>query len=87
LVDHDISKEEIEAQFAISRAFFDLPAEVKAKTPHDNISNNGWEYKVGKKVSVIPKSLSDSLGSTAPQHRHIRPKGITLAATQVALAN
>lgn len=47
LVDHGISKEEIEAQFAISKAFFDLPAEDKAKTPHNPKTNNGWEYKVG----------------------------------------
>lgn len=47
LVDHGISKEEIEAQFAISKAFFDLPPEDKAKTPHNPKTNNGWEYKVG----------------------------------------
>lgn len=46
LVDHDITKGEIEAQFAISKAFFDLSPEVKAKTPHDPTTNNGWEYKV-----------------------------------------
>ncbi|KAJ5656083.1 hypothetical protein N7507_008033 [Penicillium longicatenatum] len=51
LVDHGISKEEIEAQFAISKAFFDLPMETKAKTPHDTASNNGWEYKASKKVT------------------------------------
>jgi isopenicillin N synthase-like dioxygenase len=47
LVDHGISIEEIERQFSISKKFFDLPAEVKAKTPHDTKTNNGWEYKVG----------------------------------------
>lgn len=53
LIDHGISKEDIEAQFAISRAFFDLPMDVKAKTPHDTTSNNGWEYKVNEKLSVF----------------------------------
>lgn len=46
LVDHGITVAEIEKQFALSKEFFDLPAEVKGKTPHDNKSNNGWEYKV-----------------------------------------
>jgi isopenicillin N synthase-like dioxygenase len=49
LVDHGITIEEIEAQFAISKSFFDLPLEVKGKTPHDKSTNNGWEYKVGPK--------------------------------------
>lgn len=46
LVDHGISIAEIEQQFAISKSFFDLPAETKAKTAHDTKTNNGWEYKV-----------------------------------------
>lgn len=46
LVDHGITIDEIEAQFAISKSFFDLPAEIKSKTPHDTRTNNGWEYKV-----------------------------------------
>ena len=47
LVDHGIAKDDIERQFAISKAFFDLPAEVKVKTPHETVTNNGWEFKVG----------------------------------------
>ncbi|KIW18001.1 hypothetical protein PV08_02288 [Exophiala spinifera] len=45
LVDHGITKKEIESQFSISRQFFALPADVKGKTPHDPQTNNGWEYK------------------------------------------
>ncbi|KAJ9646939.1 uncharacterized protein PV06_04194 [Exophiala oligosperma] len=45
LVDHGITREEIEAQFAISKAYFDLPLDVKARIPHDVKTNNGWEYK------------------------------------------
>lgn len=55
LVDHGISKEEIEAEFSISKKFFEQPAEVKAKTPHDTKTNDGWEYKV-----CLP-ALRDSL--------------------------
>lgn len=46
LVDHGISVDEINRQFAISEAFFKLPQEVKAQIPHDLYTNNGWEYKV-----------------------------------------
>ncbi|KAJ6083668.1 hypothetical protein N7467_007803 [Penicillium canescens] len=68
LVDHDISKEEIEAQFAISRAFFDLPAEVKARTPHDNISNNGWEYKAQLRPSTGTYDQKESLWLQRKSH-------------------
>ncbi|KAH8675237.1 leucoanthocyanidin dioxygenase [Ilyonectria robusta] len=45
LVDHGISIEEINAQFALSREYFNLPQEVKGRIPHDIKTNNGWEYK------------------------------------------
>ncbi|VUC32429.1 unnamed protein product [Clonostachys rosea] len=45
LVDHGITVEEINNQFALSKAFFDLPQEVKARIPHSLETNNGWEYK------------------------------------------
>lgn len=46
LVDHGITREEIDAQFALSKSYFNLPLDVKAKIPHDVKTNNGWEYKV-----------------------------------------
>ncbi|KAF4771406.1 hypothetical protein N7455_007890 [Penicillium solitum] len=61
LVDHGISKEEIEAQFAISKAFFDLPAEEKAKTPHNPKTNNGWEYKAQLRASTGTYDQKESL--------------------------
>ncbi|KGO48630.1 Oxoglutarate/iron-dependent dioxygenase [Penicillium expansum] len=61
LVDHGISKEEIEAQFAISKAFFDLPPEDKAKTPHDPKTNNGWEYKAQLRASTGTYDQKESL--------------------------
>lgn len=88
LVDHGISKEEIEAQFAISKAFFDLPPEDKAKTPHDPKTNNGWEYKVGG--HGLPKEWMSNwlyyLGSIARQYWHLRPERIPLAATEFRMA-
>lgn len=46
LIDHDITVDEINAQFELSKAFFALPQEVKARIPHRIETNNGWEYKV-----------------------------------------
>ncbi|TPX12901.1 uncharacterized protein E0L32_006781 [Thyridium curvatum] len=61
LVDHGISVEEIERQFAISRAFFALPQEVKGKTPHDTTTNNGWEYKAQHRPSTGTYDQKESL--------------------------
>ncbi|PYI00612.1 iron/ascorbate family oxidoreductase [Aspergillus sclerotiicarbonarius CBS 121057] len=61
LVDHGISKEEIEAQFAISKKFFDLPVETKAKVPHDPKTNNGWEYKAQLRPSTGTYDQKESL--------------------------
>ncbi|KAL4883128.1 hypothetical protein BJY04DRAFT_216427 [Aspergillus karnatakaensis] len=44
LTNHGITVDEINAQFALSKAFFDLPIDVKAKIPHSLTTNNGWEY-------------------------------------------
>lgn len=46
LVDHGVTIEDIENQFAMSKAFFALPKEVKGRIPHDFRTNNGWEYYV-----------------------------------------
>ncbi|CAI7640937.1 unnamed protein product [Penicillium pancosmium] len=61
VIDHEISKEEIEAQFSISKAFFDLPAEIKGKTPHDTKNNNGWEYKAQLRPSTGMYDQKESL--------------------------
>ncbi|KAJ5580008.1 leucoanthocyanidin dioxygenase [Penicillium hispanicum] len=45
IIDHEISIDEINAQFALSKAYFDLPKEIKARIPHSIQTNNGWEYK------------------------------------------
>ncbi|KAK4046754.1 hypothetical protein OIV83_005859 [Microbotryomycetes sp. JL201] len=44
LVDHPIPLEHVDAAFELSRRFFDLPLEVKQKTPF-NGKNMGFEYK------------------------------------------
>ncbi|KAK1507145.1 2OG-Fe(II)oxygenase superfamily protein [Colletotrichum abscissum] len=61
LVDHGITVDEIEAQFAISKAFFDLPTVTKAKTSHDTNTNNGWEYKAQLRQSTGSYDQKESL--------------------------
>ncbi|CAI7629741.1 unnamed protein product [Penicillium glandicola] len=61
LVDHGITIEEIEKQFAISKTFFELPAEVKGKTPHSRETNNGWEYKAQLRASTGTYDQKESL--------------------------
>lgn len=60
-VDHGISKDEIEAQFALSKRFFDLPKDVKGKTPHSTRDNNGWEYKAQLRPSTGTYDEKESL--------------------------
>ncbi|KAG2416737.1 hypothetical protein HFD88_007953 [Aspergillus terreus] len=61
LVDHEITVDEIEQQFAISKSFFDLPHEIKGKTPHSNKTNNGWEYKAQLRPSTGLYDQKESL--------------------------
>ena len=52
LVDHALSVEEIEAQFAISKSFFALPSEVKRKTKHDPKTALGYENKASRSFTL-----------------------------------
>lgn len=61
LVDHGISVHEIEAQFAISKAFFGLSLETKGKTPHSKKTNNGWEYMAQLRPSTGMYDQKESL--------------------------
>lgn len=61
LVDHGISVQEIEAQFAISKTFFDLSPERKGKTPHSTQDNDGWEYKAQLRPSTGTYDQKESL--------------------------
>ncbi|KKK21936.1 hypothetical protein AOCH_000175 [Aspergillus ochraceoroseus] len=61
LVDHGITVEEIEGMFALSKRFFDLPKEVKAKTSYDVSTNNGWEYKAQVRASTGQADEKESL--------------------------
>jgi len=61
LVDHGITIEEIEAQFALSRKFFDLPLDIKKQNPHNMETNNGYEYKAQIRPSTGTPDQKESL--------------------------
>lgn len=88
LVDHGISVEEIEAQFAISKSFFGLPKETKGRTPHSTETNNGWEYKVDPLFHPPFESSCWYLwsGTTQAKYWNVWSKGISLAATPFRMA-
>ncbi|KAM0752585.1 iron/ascorbate family oxidoreductase [Meredithblackwellia eburnea MCA 4105] len=61
IVDHGISVAEIEEQFGRAKAFFDLPREVKALTPHEFKTNVGWEYQAQIRPSTGTADQKESL--------------------------
>ncbi|KAF2642454.1 Clavaminate synthase-like protein [Massarina eburnea CBS 473.64] len=61
LVDHGITIDDINSQFAKSEAYFALPHEVKARIPHDIRTNNGWEYKSQIRQSTGTADQKESL--------------------------
>lgn len=61
LVDHGLTPEEIEAQFDVARRFFDLPHEVKGKTPYASQTNSGWEFKAQLRPSTGTYDQKESL--------------------------
>lgn len=84
LVDHGIEVNEIEAQFAISKAFFDLPPDVKKKIPHSKETNNGWEYKVGYVSSEV--NVFDKIPFSGPvttKHRSVRRERVFVASKKL----
>lgn len=94
LVDHGVTIEDIENQFAMSKAFFALPKEVKGRIPHDFRTNNGWEYYVGTcplppEESTHGARLTRRTGPTVPgskDDRDRRPKRIVLAPASIPVA-
>jgi len=86
LVDHDITVAEIEAQFALSKKFFDLPTEVKEKNPHSVKDNNGWEFKVSL-FRGIRTYISNYISvPSSAENRCSRPKRVSLAPTWLSMA-
>ena len=75
LIDHGITIDEINAQFALSEKYFALPAEVKGRIPHSIKTNNGYEYKVsGLDPGLLTWYMSETLpnivvGTNPSEHR------------------
>ena len=91
IVDHGISVEEIEAMFALSKSFFDLPEEVKAKNAYSVATNNGWEYKVFHSISPDAPGKSvphkeNAAGASPGQYWPSRPEGVVVDAPPGLLA-
>ena len=84
LVDHGISIDEINQQFAISKAFFQLPHEIKGKTAYDINQGLGWEYKVS---GIIRGSLCShkKVGPNQTSHWD-RSKRVTVAKIWLTVA-
>ncbi|KAH8898695.1 leucoanthocyanidin dioxygenase [Thozetella sp. PMI_491] len=61
LIDHGITIDEIEAQFALSKKYFDLAQEVKDRIPHDVSTNNGYENKSQIRPSTNQADQKESL--------------------------
>jgi isopenicillin N synthase-like dioxygenase len=86
LVDHGITVAEIEAQFALSKKFFDLPTEVKAQNPHSVKDNNGWEMKVSLLKDIRTCIFNNISVPSSAEHRSSRPKRVSLAPTWLSVA-
>lgn len=60
LSNHGIPQEDVDAMFALSKRFFELPDEVKAKTPL-NGKNAGWEKNTQVRPSTGTADQKESL--------------------------
>ncbi|EJT48928.1 FAO1p [Trichosporon asahii var. asahii CBS 2479] len=60
LSNHGIPQEDVDAMFALSKRFFALPDEVKAKTPL-NGKNAGWEKNTQVRPSTGTADQKESL--------------------------
>jgi isopenicillin N synthase-like dioxygenase len=80
LVDHGITVEEIEAQFALSKTFFGLPLETKHATKFDSSTSLGFEYKVGALLST-KRMIGSPSEESKTRHHWCRPEGVSLDPT------
>lgn len=78
LSDHGIAQSDIDAMFALSQRFFELPDEVKAKTPL-NGKNAGWEKNTQVRPSTGTADQKESL-----QLQFARMEGLWPADADVA---
>ncbi|KAJ9145314.1 Clavaminate synthase-like protein [Pleurostoma richardsiae] len=72
LVDHGITVEEIEAQFALSKTFFGLSLETKHATKFDSSTSLGFEYKSQKRATTGVDQKESLL--IQPNHHNYWPR-------------
>ncbi|MCC5958054.1 MAG: isopenicillin N synthase family oxygenase [Rhodobacteraceae bacterium] len=79
LTNHAISQKLIDEAFDLSEAFFDLPADVKAKYPLAPGTNAGWEFKEQVRPSTGTADNKESYQITLPRMSRLWPTGEELA--------
>lgn len=79
LVNHGIPSSLIDEAFAISAAFFDLPASTKAQYPLMPGTNSGWEYLAQVRPSTGTADRKESYQITLPRMKKLWPTGEELA--------
>ncbi|KAI2602045.1 leucoanthocyanidin dioxygenase [Hypoxylon sp. NC1633] len=85
LIDHAITVEEIEAQFALSKTFFSLPSATKRETKFDSTTSLGYEYK-GQKRILTGVDQKESL-LIQPNHHNYWPSEENVPNFQATTAN
>lgn len=67
LINHGVPTHLIDEAFAMSKEFFDLPADVKGKYPMQRGTNSGWEYKSQVRPSTGTQDQKESYQVTLPR--------------------
>lgn len=75
LINHGIPQEQVDEAFAMTEAFFDLPAETKAQYPLKPGTNSGWEYKAQVRPSTGTADNKESYQITPPRMAELWPTG------------
>ncbi|WP_106209213.1 isopenicillin N synthase family dioxygenase [Kineococcus rhizosphaerae] len=73
IVNHGIPAAEVDRAFAMAKAFFDLPVEVKQRFPLDKPKNSGWESGTQVRPSVGTPDRKESYQLTRPHMSGLLP--------------
>ncbi len=75
LTNHGIPQTLVDEAFALTAAFFDLPAETKARYPLRPGTNSGWEFKEQVRPSTGTADNKESYQITLPRMADLWPTG------------
>lgn len=82
IVNHGIPQERVDRAFAMSRAFFDLPAGIKEQYPLRRADNVGYEFKSQVRPSIGVPDQKESYQITRPHMDGLWPSEQELAEFQ-----